>query len=867
MLELHVILKSGMVFRLLSLALATLALLAAQSNPNNLEGDPSAGSADSTQTPAPVTCAAGAPIGAVDLRIRSLQNANPLPLQTINHLSEGDTLLYNPVLHNREKRSGEVAVVMVPEKHETGKSALIVTEPKAADKPQQWKIPQTISLAAFVYGAQGLSKKKVEGFLSQDDLLIAQLADYAAKTAQTEALVEALENSDSSAASVNAALNGFASQYGLAVQLDRTAPPAVQAQTLFATMNPQLATYNPLASSSAERVGQTASLATAAATLFFGSPIGLAAGGAAMLLDLRYIAFPGTQFRSSFAQPLPEEKGLNLCGPREPAPAHTRVAYIWAVRIPNTPPPSIQIGKASYVPPGQKTPVPVEVVDPEWKYLQRARGWSLLSDKGQKTPIKVLKLGNQKSIELDLGKSIALGDYKLQGFWDWTPFQAQGLIHVRPLSTFQDARLRPASQDNLLAKSGKIPATLTGADFEFTDKVQFKKIGDEFATAEPVPFRLPNGLREGPQQQMDVQIDTTNLDPGKYELLISQQDGKSHAIEFNVLPNPPQIDNLPILINTGVATQHYVLKGKRLDLISKFSAAGVELELGPANAAGTERNVTVQLQSSMQPGASLALSEYIAERSAPLAIDDALQITGPLPVIASSKLSVPAGMEITLHPDEFPAGYTLTAMLDVKNISPKSTLELQCSGDPAQATLKPGEQTNKYSLQQLSQDQLFLSYDTSDLPAGCSLQAVISNGRDGQSDPYTLAHIVRMPSVDSFNANVKSPDDPMTSYTLTGRNLEMIAKVGWDQSNGVDSTDLPAALPGQGQEQSLTVKLPDPPAQHAMLFVWLRGDTAGRATNIYAPSSGDVRPSAATPANPTLPIPAPPLRSFSQLPN
>lgn len=859
--KLHVILKCKMVLRLVGLALATLTVLAAQSNPTGPVGDQSS---DSASTPPPVTCPAGAPIGAVDLQVRSLANEEPLPFQNINHLGEGDTLLYDPVLRGREKRPGEVAVVMVPEKREAGQSNLIVTEPKAADKPQHWKIPQTVSLAAFVYGAQGLSKKKVEGFLSQDELLIAQLADYAAKTAQTEALIEALENTDSSAASVNAALNGFASQYGLAVQIDRTAPPTVQAQTLFATMNPQLATYNPLASSAAERVGQTASLATAAATLFFGSPIGLAAGGTAMLLDLRYIAFPGTQFRSSFAQPLPENKGLNLCGQRTPAPPHTRVAYIWAVRIPNTRTPSIKIGQASYVPPGQKTPVPVEVPDPEWKYLQRARSWSLLNDKSQKTAIKVLKLGNQKAIELDLGKSIVPGDYKLKGYWDWTPFEAQGLIHVRPLSTFADAKLQPASQDALLAKAGKLPVSLVGTDFEFTDKVQLKKLGDEFATPEPVRFILPKGLRDGPQTKMDVQIDTENLDPGKYELLITQQDGKSHAIEFNVLPNPPQVSNLPILTNTGISIQHYVLKGERLDLISKLSAPGVQFELGPANTSGTERGLTVQLQSAMKAGASESVAEYVKQRSEPLALEDALEITGPLPVIASSKLSIPAGMEIALHPDEFPAGYTLTAMLDVKNMSPQSTLELGCSGEAAAAILYPGQQTRTSILQQLSQDQLFLSYDTSEMRAGCTLQAVIRNGREGRSDPYTLAHIIRLPSVDSFNADGKSPDAATETYTLTGRNLEMIDKVGWDQTDPVGSSNLPAALPGQGQEQSLTVNLPDPPAPHAMLFVWLRGDNAGRATNVFAPQNAAAN--AANQPRTNLPLPALPPRTFGQLP-
>lgn len=232
-----------------------------------------------TDTPAPTVCPAGGPIGAVSLNVRSPKTGDEaLPLDKIINLSEGDTVLYSPVMRSREERHGEVALVMVPLKRDAA-NAIQITDPRPADKPQEWKIDRTMSIVAYVYGPEGLSKKKVRGFLTQDDLLIAQLADYAEKTAQTEALIQALSDADRSAASVNAALSGFASQYGLAASMDKTAPAAVQAQTLFATMNPQLATYDPLTPSTSARIGQTASLTTAAAALFFGSPIGLAAGG------------------------------------------------------------------------------------------------------------------------------------------------------------------------------------------------------------------------------------------------------------------------------------------------------------------------------------------------------------------------------------------------------------------------------------------------------------------------------------------------------------------------------------------------------------------------------------------------------------
>ena len=792
-----------------------------------------------------MNCPAGAPLGALDLRVR--ESGDTLPFHTINHLSEGDTLLYAPVLRGKEKRPGEIALVLVPQKRGAGKQDIIVTEPKPADKRQEWKMDRTISIAALVYGPAGLSQKKVAGFLEQDEVLMAQLADYADKTAQAEQLVSTLSNNESSSASVNAALSGFASEYGFAVQVDRTARPEVQAATVFAAMNPQLAVYNPLASSTAQSAGQTAAMATIAATLFFGSPVGLAAGGTAMLLNLRSIAFPDTQFRASFIQPF-QGSGVNLCGQQGPAPPHTRVAYIWASRISNVSTPAIKIGDANFIPANQKTPVPVEVPEPAWQYADRVREWALIDSQNKKIPISVAKLGNQKALEIDLTKAHpAPGDYKLTGYWDWTSLQADGTLHVAALEDFTKAHLDAASQDRLLAGSGKAAVTVAGSDFEFTTKVDLQKRNDEFATPLTVPFRLPKGLRLGMQDHMDVQINTGDLSPADYELLITQQDGKSHSVLFKILPNPPKIQNLPIFVNQGSGTQHFLLKGERLDMLTKLEATGAVLKLTPADTAATERSVTVELTSPEPPGASVEVNAYLQDRSEPLKFSHALQITGPLPLIASSRLSLPTGMAITLHPDEFPAGYTLNAMLDVKNIARTSSILLSCAdGVGDHASLKLGEQTSRWNLQQLSPDQLFLAFDTSGLPAGCSLQAVVSNVHEGRSQPFALAHIVQIPQIDSFTVSQDEPQNGMRKYQLTGTNLEMIAKMGWDETNNAVVSELPAPLPGPGLKQTIGIDLPDPMASEGTLVVWLRGDHQGRATTIKAPP---------------LPAPAPPLQT------
>jgi len=809
-------------------------LLQAQGNAPGAAAQPNPAAA-APEAPQLVNCPAGSPLGAVDLKVQA--GDETLPFRSINRLSEGDKVLYAPVLRGKEKRTGEIALVLVPEKREPGQEDIFVTEPKPANKPASWDIPQTISVAAVVYGPAGLNRSKVASFLSRDEVLVAQLADYADKTAQAEQLVATLSNSESSAASVNSALNGFASQYGFSVQVDRTAPPSAQAATVFGAMNPQLAAYNPLASSTAQSLGQTASLATIAGTLFFGSPVGLAAGGMAMLLDLRSIAFPDTQFRASFAQPLTHNpSGVNLCGQQGPLPPHTRVAYIWASRVPNIPVPTVKIGAADFIPATQKTPLPVEVPEPGWKYLERAREWALVS-KDKKVPVPVVKLGNQHALELDLTKvNLPPGDYDLTGLWDWSRLRISGTVHVMPLSDFQMARVDPSSQDHLLAKSGKTPVTLTGSDFEFTEKVELKKLRDEFAVAENVRFLLPKGLRTGPQDHMDVQIDTERLEPGPYALLISQQDAKSHAVEFKILPNPPKIVNLPILVNHGGGTQHFILKGERLEQVRKLEAPEAVLSLSSPGTDQVERSLTVELKSSPKPGTTLPITEYIEDRSEPFRLPDALQITGPLPVIASSKLSLPAQMAVAVRGDEFPAGYTLNAMLDVKNIERKSLLRLACSdGVGSTATLHIGERTENWALQQLSQDQIFLAFDTSGLPAGCSLQASIDNGKGGSSQPATLAHILRIPQVDSFTVADGSPENGMRQYQLTGQNLEMIEKMGWDDDNGLEVSGLPAPLPGPGLKQSIGINLPDPVSPDTMLHVWLRGDPKGRNTIVKAP--------------------------------
>ena len=53
-------------------------------------------------------------------------------------------------------------------------------------------MPFRTQLASLVWGPEGLDKAKVTSLVTKDNELIGQLADYAAKTEETQALVQAI---------------------------------------------------------------------------------------------------------------------------------------------------------------------------------------------------------------------------------------------------------------------------------------------------------------------------------------------------------------------------------------------------------------------------------------------------------------------------------------------------------------------------------------------------------------------------------------------------------------------------------------------------------------------------------------------------
>ncbi len=788
----------------------------------------------------PLGCASGVPLGDVELRVQRDPKVPTLPLRGINRLEEGQTLLYSPGKLRLNPKGGEVVLVLAPAPAKPGMSMkdlpkLEVLEPKPANKPAQWSVPYRTGVVALVYGPQGLSAKKVKAYLAKDEDLIAQLADYAEKTAQTEALVAALNSwSAQGSGDVDAALNGFASQYGINNQIDPTLPRSQQTLMLMRTINPSLSGVDPVAQDATQRTAQSAVLATSVASIFFGTPVGLAASGGALALNLRGMMFPNTEFRSSFAlvSESPTDK-LDLCGKRDPAKPRMRVAYLWAARIPNAGPPAISIGSADHLPLGVKAPLPVSMDDAAWKVVDRARDWKLMGEDGKTAfPVKVKSTADHKSLEIELaGSKVPAGKYHLQAGWDWDMLHATGDVYLHAIDDFKSARLVPESQDLLVEHRGRAVVQMENADFEFVEKAAVGQKDDKYNPPVSVPIWLPKGKQEGPQDRLGIQMDTSGMAAGDYTLMLSQADGKTYNVPIKVLPPAPKIANLPLVVNAGEAHQAIELEGENLDRLAKLESSGAAFKLGPLE--GGARQLFVDLKPDAHPGEQLDLKEYAQDTSQPAVAPRGLKVVGPRPQILNAQVALPPKNQVSLLKDELPAGAFVSASLEVKHARAGTTLRLSCDTPGSkEVTLRVGEQDSSGSAQVMSENTLFMTFDPGVWPTGSTVSAVLENSGEGHSKPYVLGKVVRVPQVDSFELTDEKADANFIGK-LTGTDLQVIAKVGWSPDGGIAVLGLPAPVGGDSRKQSLQIALPwPPPSPRAPLWVWFRGDNQGRETKI-----------------------------------
>jgi hypothetical protein len=753
----------------------------------------------------------------------------------VNRLLSGDKISYRPVsIDGVDKKKVRIALLLVPSEG----SKILVFDPRPADEPTSWTVPFRARLASLVWGPEGLNKAKVTNLVAKNDELIGELADYAQKTEQAQTIIQAIEQqqrAQDTSLNVDAAITGFASRFP-GSRIDPTQPAGVQLGMLLNAVNPALSAYDPLAPNSQRQAAQTVGLAAAAAGLFFGGDVGLAAaGGGAVLVNLHSILFPETEFLSALSQG--SGANMGLCGGKAPAVSRTQLAFLWATRIPDAPAPQISLKETQHLAIGVNASFPLQVKAKDWNLAARVQDWRLVSADAKTTvPVTTKVDAKTKTIEFGLtNEKLKPGEWKMAANWDWDPLDIQGSLVLHDISHLDGAHLTPQSQDELTPAGGTLDLELAGADFEFVKKIEYKKEADPFAQPQTVPFHLPKEPPDGPESSLRIRLDAKPLSTGNYVFLIAQADGKVHDLPFRVLPPPPAISGTPVVLNAGVADQTVVLHGSGLDRIDAMSADNVRIALGDSES-GSERSATFTVASGVEAGTPITLHLKVKDFEDPVTIEDALLVAGPKPAITAVRQSSQHSQEIALYPGEMAANSMVSFEMSVLHAARINSVRLSCEdsfhgGAPVKITA--GDNKEATRLIQESPDAVFLSFRPDGVgQPGCQVMATLVTAEDGESAPRRLGVIVRLPKIDSFQLTDERIGASLYLAVLQGQDLENIAKTGWDEEAGTPVEAIPAPLDGPGNKESLRIAVPWPaPAPHAPLYVWLRGEERGRLTS------------------------------------
>jgi len=787
----------------------------------------------------PPRCSSGALVTSLDLKVAPPAGGEQRPLRETNAIPAGYRIIYTPGHFPSGKPKDSRVSLMLSPVDPNGK--VEVTDPVRGDQAVEWKAPFRVGVAGLVFGPEGLNKKKVRSMVTADSDLITQLAEYAEKSTQAENLAQALAEYDQQANSrqnLEAALTGFSGAFNLSVsKLDSGSSVDERAAIALRAVNPTMSTYDPLSSQGAAKYQQTATLAASVAGLFWGPSVTAAAGGTALFMNLRGMMFPSTDLRSTFAQPA--SGTMALCAARETQKARTRLAYLWAAKLPDLDPPKLVLARPAHVAAGLRAEVPLKPAELEARFLLRARDWRLIpTGSGKAVPVRVLPAtasGKLGAIQLDLtAAEVPAGQYVLAARWDWTEIKVDGDVHVHKVMPLAGAKITPESGDRLITGAGPVAVELTGADFQFVNKVSLKKNGDPVAKAMPIETIRQDGAAPGPKSTLQVAVDTRTLIPGSYTLLIEQEKSPVTEIPLRILPRHPGLDGLPLRVNLGEKQpQTVTLRGEGLDRIEGVSAEGAEVELLPGRA--VERPMTVRLLDSAQKGDRIALRLGVEGVHADVVAQGALLVAAPRPRVSSVTLSAPPEAPVEVREKELVAGIPRTFSIRASGLDNTTRVRVECD-DPARTlapiSVRSGQSSQGAEMQQTGPETLFLSLEPGKVgPPGCGISLVVETDGEGPSDAVQLGKVVRLPRIETFEFTEQKTGDGLYGATIEGYDLDTIAKTGWNSQEGHAVLALPSPVPGQIQKQSLRIALPwPPPSPRAPIYVFLHGEATGRLT-------------------------------------
>ena len=135
------------------------------------------------------------PVGSFRLLVQPEKGGGARSLRPLNNLKAGDETALRASQNSgcREAKgaggAGAVASLTGPGRF---------SNPKAAGKPAEWKVPADTAVVALVFGPRGLNVNKVKSLVGRNEEMLAQLADYAEQTEKIETLVEAVAKSEAS---------------------------------------------------------------------------------------------------------------------------------------------------------------------------------------------------------------------------------------------------------------------------------------------------------------------------------------------------------------------------------------------------------------------------------------------------------------------------------------------------------------------------------------------------------------------------------------------------------------------------------------------------------------------------------------------
>jgi hypothetical protein len=469
----------------------------------------------------------------------------------------------------------------------------------------------------------------------------------------------------------------------------------------------------------------------------------------------------------------------------------------------------------------------------DWDLLARVYDWALVPSNGG-LPIRVpaRPSDTDRQLRFDLRQFPGgPGLYSIEGRWDWSPYRVTGSVRLHRLDNLDAARLTPESQDRLIANTGPVPLVLTGANLRFIERAWMHRPG----SVREIRVDLPAEPMT-PPDQLRVEVDTDGLRPGPYLLALTRIDGVVADVPVQLLPAPPRLEGPPARVHVGDPQQTVTLRGTSLDRIERLETDAAAIDLLAPGADSTRREAVVRLRPSVQPGARIDLSAKVQSMAALLRLPGALQIAGARPRIAEAKPSVPAGLAITPQSGELPAGSFVSFALRMQPEDLRPVVTIQCAESARTVIpmkLMVGERLESAQLTQSGPGQLFLSLDPGAVgQSGCSLTATAETEELGASDPFPLGKVVRMPRIAAFRLT-NEPVQGGYAGELEGWDLETIEQTGWNASAGLPVPELPRPIVGEGAKQSLRIAMPWPsPSPKAPLYIWLRGETSGRATTV-----------------------------------